>query len=164
MSIGRVVSYGDARRLAASNQWREKVLVYVTRDEELLILEHTADYPDAGVQVPAGGVDPGESPVEAATRELFEETGLTAHLPPVYLQSCWWPHPDAPSRIRHYYWVTVAAETPTAWSHQVSAGEDDKGMTFRLSFRPLARVDLTPRYGWADALPRLSAVMNQAPA
>lgn len=102
MSSGRIVSYDEARRLARSHQWREKVLVYVTRGEDLLVLEHTADYPDAGVQVPAGGVDLGESPEAAATRELFEERGLTARVPPIYLQSCWWPNPDAPSRIRHY--------------------------------------------------------------
>lgn len=161
MSIGRIVSYDDARHLARSHQWREKVLVYVTRGEDLLVLEHTADFPDAGSQVPAGGVDPGESPEAATTRELFEETGLTAQLPPVYLQSCWWPHSDAPSRIRHYYWVEAPAETPTAWTHVVSAGEDDEGMSFLLSFRPLAQTDLTPGYGWADALPRLSAIMHQ---
>ena len=161
MSIGRIVSYDDARRLARSNQWREKVLVYVTRGEELLVLEHTADYPDAGIQVPAGGVDAGESPEVAATRELFEETGLTARMPPIYLQSYWWPNSEAPSRIRHYYWVEAPAETPTAWSHVVSAGEGDEGMTFLLSFRPPAQADLTPGYGWEDALPRLSAIMNQ---
>lgn len=161
MPTGRIVSHDDARRLARSFQWREKALVYLTRGQDLLVLEHSADYPDAGVQVPAGGVDPGESPEAAATRELFEETGLTAQLPPVYLQSRWWPDSNAPSRIRHYYWIEAPAETPTTWSHVVSAGADDAGMTFRLSFRPLAQTNLTPGYGWADALPCLSAIMNR---
>lgn len=160
MFTGSVLSYDDARRLARDNQWREKVLVYVTRGTDLLVLEHTADYPDAGVQVPAGGVEPGESPEAAATRELFEETGIQTRLPPIYLQSCWWPNPDAPSRIRHYYWVEVPAATPIAWSHVVSAGEGDKGMTFDLSFRPLARTDLTSGYGWEDALPCVLAARN----
>lgn len=161
VSIGRLVSYDDARRLARINQWREKVLVYVTRGDDLLVLEHTADYPDAGVQVPAGGVDPGESPEAATIRELFEETGLQTRRPPVYLQSYWWPDPAAPSRIRHYYWVQAPADTPTAWSHVVSAGEDDKGMTFLLSFRPVFEADLTLGFGWEDALPRLAAVKSQ---
>jgi 8-oxo-dGTP diphosphatase len=157
---GRILSYDDARRLARDNHWREKVLVYVTRGNDLLVLQHTADYPDAGIQVPAGGVDPGESPGTAATRELFEETGLRTPASPVYLQSCWWPNPDAPSRIRHYYWVEVPAATPMAWSHVVSAGEGDKGMTFHLSFRPLDDNNLTPGYGWEDALPVLPAMRN----
>ena len=48
VSNGRIVSYDDARRLARTNQWREKVVVYVARTDDLLVLEHTADYPDAG--------------------------------------------------------------------------------------------------------------------
>ncbi len=157
MSIGRIVSYEDARALARRHRWREKVLINVTRHEDQLVLEHTADHADAGVQVPAGGVDPGESPAAAAVRELHEETGLTTRVPAAYLQSRWWPHADAPSRIRHYYWVTAPPDTPTAWSHVVTAGEADEGMTFHLSFRPLTEPGLTPGYGWADALPRLSA-------
>ena len=58
--------------------------------------------------------------------------------------------------------METPAETPTAWSHVVSAGEDDKGMTFLVSFRALAQVNLTAGYGWADALPRLSAIRNQS--
>lgn len=31
-----------------------------------------------GIEVPAGSIEPGERPVDAAERELFEETGLRA--------------------------------------------------------------------------------------
>ncbi len=48
--------YDDSRRLACDHGWREKALVYVTRGvEELLVLEHSEEFPDAGIQVPAGG-------------------------------------------------------------------------------------------------------------
>jgi len=57
-----------------------KVIAYITRDgaggkREMLVFEHR-DYPDAGVQVPAGTVDPGEAPEDAVMREVEEETGL----------------------------------------------------------------------------------------
>jgi 8-oxo-dGTP pyrophosphatase MutT (NUDIX family) len=54
----------------------EKVTAFVTRDSdrgrELLVFQH----PIAGVQVPAGTVEPNESPENAVRREVCEETGL----------------------------------------------------------------------------------------
>lgn len=60
----------------------EKVAAFVTRDREgrvdqreLLVFRH--DNPTAGIQVPAGTIEPGESPREAVLREVAEEAGLT---------------------------------------------------------------------------------------
>jgi 8-oxo-dGTP pyrophosphatase MutT (NUDIX family) len=54
----------------------EKVTAFVTRmvhgRRELLLFEH----PYAGIQLPAGTVEPGEAPEAAAIRETQEETGL----------------------------------------------------------------------------------------
>jgi 8-oxo-dGTP pyrophosphatase MutT (NUDIX family) len=54
----------------------EKVTVFVTRlaphGHELLLFEH----PNAGIQIPAGTVEPNESPEAAAIREAYEETNL----------------------------------------------------------------------------------------
>ncbi len=56
----------------------EKVTVFVTRGpaeaRELLVFRH----PCGGVQLPAGTVEANEPPGEAALRETWEETGLTA--------------------------------------------------------------------------------------
>lgn len=56
----------------------EKVTVFITRasapERQLLLFEH----PYAGVQIPAGTVDPGETPEQAALREANEETGLSS--------------------------------------------------------------------------------------
>ncbi len=56
----------------------EKVTAFITRgakdERELLLIEH----PNAGIQVPAGTVEDGETPEEAVIREATEETGLTS--------------------------------------------------------------------------------------
>jgi 8-oxo-dGTP pyrophosphatase MutT (NUDIX family) len=63
----------------------EKVTAFITRQTEaghqLLLLEH----PYAGIQIPAGTVEPNESPEQAVRREIFEETGLTISSPLEYL-------------------------------------------------------------------------------
>jgi 8-oxo-dGTP pyrophosphatase MutT (NUDIX family) len=55
-----------------------KVTVFVVREApggmELLLIQH----PYAGIQLPAGTIEPGEAPEAAALREAHEETGLTA--------------------------------------------------------------------------------------
>jgi 8-oxo-dGTP pyrophosphatase MutT (NUDIX family) len=54
----------------------EKVTAFVIRSVngrmDLLLFEH----PYAGIQFPAGTVEPGEAPEAAAVRETYEETGL----------------------------------------------------------------------------------------
>ncbi len=52
-----------------------KVVIYVVHRGHLLVFVHP-DAPEAGLQVPAGSVEPGEEPLAAARRELEEETGI----------------------------------------------------------------------------------------
>lgn len=55
---------------------RRKAFAYITSGARLLVFTHP-DFPEAGIQVPAGTMDPGENPADAALREATEETGLT---------------------------------------------------------------------------------------
>ncbi len=53
----------------------KKAVAYATSAGKVLVFEHR-DFPEAGLQVPAGTIRDGETPEEAVLREFFEETGL----------------------------------------------------------------------------------------
>ncbi len=55
-------------------------------------------------QMPQGGIDPGESPVDAALRELWEETGITASVVTVEAVSEEWLRYDLPEDLRGKLW------------------------------------------------------------
>ena len=57
-------------------QVKYKVFAYITNRQWLLLFTHL-NAPEAGIQVPAGTIEAGESPEEAVLREVFEETGLS---------------------------------------------------------------------------------------
>ncbi|MEY3033679.1 MAG: hypothetical protein RLZ86_301 [Actinomycetota bacterium] len=61
----------------AAQSFRAGVVMIVRRDDGRVLACERADAPGSW-QLPQGGLDTGEAPVEAAWRELAEETGLTA--------------------------------------------------------------------------------------
>ncbi|SLN67885.1 RNA pyrophosphohydrolase [Pseudooceanicola marinus] len=75
------------------------------RDGKLL-LTYQAE-PEAEVQLPGGGIDPGESPVRALHREVWEETGWTIAAPRrvgVYRRFVWMPDYDMyAEKLCHIY-------------------------------------------------------------
>jgi 8-oxo-dGTP pyrophosphatase MutT (NUDIX family) len=56
---------------------KRKAYAYVTNRDRLLVFSHP-NAPEAGIQVPAGTIGPGEQPPDAAMREAREESGLDA--------------------------------------------------------------------------------------
>jgi 8-oxo-dGTP diphosphatase len=60
-----------------TKQYRLAAGVYAMRDARILILERAAGMMIGFWSVPGGIVDPGETPPEAASRELCEEAGIT---------------------------------------------------------------------------------------
>ena len=55
-------------------------------------------------QMPQGGVEKGEAPREAALRELWEETGVTADLVEILAESAQWLPYDLPTDLVPQIW------------------------------------------------------------
>lgn len=125
---------------AGTNSPRMRVAAYVVRHRsaaELLVFDHVG-MPDAGTQVPAGGVEPGEDPVAAVLREVVEETGLTAATVIGRIAVDDRPHPYTGHPRRTTYFLLLApADTPDAWHHRVRGDGDDSGLLFACRFLPL---------------------------
>ena len=65
--------FGEAVRPDITYTLRHGVYAILPRDGSLL-LTHQAE-PEPEFQLPGGGIDPGESPLRALHREVYEETG-----------------------------------------------------------------------------------------
>jgi 8-oxo-dGTP pyrophosphatase MutT (NUDIX family) len=105
---------------------KEKVVCYIVRDGRLLVFKHLDEpWDESGLQVPAGSIQPGESPEVAAIREASEETGLTAlRLVRKVGESQYDMAPYRPeTHHRHVFHLEVDEPTPDRW---VST-EDDPG-------------------------------------
>jgi 8-oxo-dGTP pyrophosphatase MutT (NUDIX family) len=112
-------------------------MVYVERGGELLVFDHR-DHPEAGTQVPAGGVNDGESLPEAVRREMREETGIVLDAEPAFLGTH--RHPDGagtPSES-HFFRVEAPIGVADAWEHVVAGDGEDAGLVF------LCRFDAAP--------------------
>lgn len=118
--------------------FRQRVVAYVTREREgrieLLTIEHE-QYPDEGVQVPAGRIELGESLEDGLRRELAEETGLehfriVQELPGFeseYESFC----------ENHAFHVVAGEETPKTWRHEVHGEGADAGLVYICRWLPL---------------------------
>lgn len=121
---------------------RVRTAAYVTRNApggpELLVFDHR-DHPEAGTQVPAGGVGPGELLTDAVLREITEETGVAAVTlgSAVAVQQRPHPHTGRPQVTVFFHARTT--ETRDTWTHTVTGqeGDQDHGLVFRCSFVPV---------------------------
>ena len=119
---------------------RIRVAAYVIRPRtvpELLVFDHVGA-PQAGTQVPAGGVRSGEEPEQAVLREVAEETGLRTVRLIQQLAVEEKPHPDTHQpRRTTYFHLQAPVTTADAWNHTASGEGDDVGLTFTCRFVPL---------------------------
>lgn len=64
---------GEAKRLGVQYRMRPGAYGIAIRNGKVLLIEETRS--DENLQLPGGGIDPGESPIVALHREMMEETG-----------------------------------------------------------------------------------------
>ncbi|MEE6164181.1 MULTISPECIES: NUDIX hydrolase [unclassified Mycolicibacterium] len=121
---------------------------YVLRQRqswELLVFDQ-ARHPQAGTQIPAGGVQPHETPEEAVVREVREETGLEGLRIRAHLVTDDQPHPlTGQPRSTTFFVIDVDTETPDTWEHMVHGDDADEGLVFVCRF-----VSLPLRQSLAD--------------
>ncbi|HEX6221737.1 MAG TPA: NUDIX domain-containing protein [Acidimicrobiia bacterium] len=113
--------YGQPRAFAC-------VVRSVGEAPELLVFQH----PWEGVQIPKGRVDAGESPVDAACRELEEESGLWMRNPRhIGTIDRRFPHPDTGKEIEetwHCFGFDSSGDLPNRWTHH--AVEEDMDFVY----------------------------------
>ncbi|MDL4815524.1 NUDIX hydrolase [Actinomadura opuntiae] len=119
---------------------RIRVAAYVIRRRavaELLVFDHVG-LPEAGTQVPAGGVHPGEGLEEAVLREVAEETGLVSASVVRRVAVEDRPHPDThrPRRTT-FFQLEAPASMADSWCHTVRGDGEDVGLMFACRFLPL---------------------------
>jgi ADP-ribose pyrophosphatase YjhB (NUDIX family) len=103
---------------------KRKVFAYITHRCRLLVFRRV-DVPEAGIQVPAGTVEPGESPSSAVMREAREETALVdLHLVRFLGDPVCAMHdsPESfPARERHhgfFFHLRCLGAPPATWRHE----------------------------------------------
>jgi 8-oxo-dGTP diphosphatase len=98
---------------------RRKSFAYITYKSQLLVFRHV-DFPEVGIQVPAGTVRPGESPEAAALREACEETGLQGLRLANFLGEQVRDMSDCGlTEVHHrfFYHIECRSEPPAVWRH-----------------------------------------------
>lgn len=97
----------------------DKIYAYITHANKLLVFKHV-DFPEAGIQVPGGTVDAGETHKGAVLREVAEETGLDSLVLKKYLGRDEYQDKNTdPSEIlvRYFFHLRCPREVPETWQH-----------------------------------------------
>ncbi|MEM9932367.1 MAG: NUDIX domain-containing protein [Bacteroidota bacterium] len=122
---------------------KEKVLVYVLRrigpNVQVLVFDHV-DYPEVEPQIPGGGVKNGEEIMQAAVRELEEESGVTHAKMIRFLGKLIYDNPhNGKLARRHFFLLQAPDNLPEQWDHIVASTDDDNGLVFRFYWQELTQ-------------------------
>jgi 8-oxo-dGTP diphosphatase len=140
---------------------KRKGFAYITHQGRLLVFTHP-NSPEAGIQVPAGSLEPGEEPEAGALREAIEETGRTdlevvSFLGEVERERTW----GGLNEIHHrfFFHLRCTGTPPERWRHgEFTPSEGDlEPVPFDFFWAPLP--DGVPELiaGHGDLIPVLLA-------
>lgn len=114
---------------------QDKVIAYITRTNgsqiQLLVFDHDKIYSEAGTQVPAGTVSPGEKFEEALLREILEEAGIQnlKVIKKVDQYTIFRETHNCFNR-RHVFHLEAIQVLPDKWTHTVTGNGVDQNMNF----------------------------------
>lgn len=100
---------------------KQKVIVYCVKDGKLLVFRHLDfSYEEVGIQVPAGSIEPNETPKEAALRELKEETDYSDFEIIAELGTATYDITPYREEIqeRHFFFAKPTTDLPERWQSQ----------------------------------------------
>ncbi|MFJ7735729.1 NUDIX domain-containing protein [Lysinibacillus sp. NPDC097287] len=108
----------------------EKAYGYITREHEgrLQVLVFEQNTEGSGIQIPKGTIEQGETPLEAITREMFEETGLTDLVVHNLIAQDYFEHYTGVLHKRYFYHLTTH-ELRDSWDHSPT-GLNESGLLF----------------------------------
>jgi len=101
--VSRRSCSADDMTIAPDPLYRPNVGLMLIAADRRVFVGHRPNMPAGQAwQMPQGGIDKGETPVEAACRELGEEVGTTRAL--LLRESRDWIRYDVPSKVAPGYW------------------------------------------------------------
>lgn len=87
-----------------SKPYRSAVGIMLLNKDRLVFAGHRIDTKSEAWQMPQGGIDWGETPEQAAYRELWEETGATKDKVRIIRESEDWFHYELPDYLADTLW------------------------------------------------------------
>ena len=143
---------------------KHKVFAYITHGRRLLVFRHP-ESPEAGIQVPAGTVQPGEDLEAAVLREATEETGRTDLVLVRFLGEEVRDRSDVGRdeiHHRHFYHLRCTGDPPATWRHWETDPSDGSPGPIPFDFFWAPLPDGVPELiaGHGNLLPQLLASLR----
>jgi 8-oxo-dGTP pyrophosphatase MutT (NUDIX family) len=147
---------------------KHKVFAYITHGRRLLVFR-PPESPEAGIQVPAGTVQPGEDLAAAVLREAAEETGRTDLVLVRFLGEQVRDRRDVDRDVgrdeihhRHFYHLRCTGDPPATWRHWETDPSDGSPGPIPFDFFWAPLPDGVPELiaGHGNLLPQLLAALE----